>query len=250
MKDLEIFNDTEDLINALAKLICDVSKEAIAERGEFNFVLSGGNSPRRLYKLLASKAYKDKIDWDKTYFFFGDERNVPKHDQKRNSVMAEETLFKPLKIKESHIFSVNTAGSPEDTAHDYARTIATHFKKKPIVFDFVLLGLGNDAHTASLFPYSALLDETTATVKSAFVKEVHMYRITMTAPLINQARHVAFLAFGKEKSEAVYHVLNNTKSSPEQYPAKLIQPKKGSLHWFLDTEAFMIVEQKKNKVKL
>ena len=244
MKDLEIYNDTKDLMTALAKLISEVSKEAIAERGEFNFVLSGGSSPRRLYKLLASNSFKDQIDWDKTYFFFGDERHVPKHDPKRNSVMAEETLFRPLKIQESHIFEVNTSGSPEDAAENYMKSIATHFKKKPIIFDFVLLGLGDDAHTASLFPYSAILGETSATVKSVFVKEAHMYRITMTAPLINQARHVAFLVFGEEKSEAVHHVFNEPKTSTEQYPAKLIHPKKGTLHWYLDTKAFKIIEQK------
>lgn len=246
MKDLEIYNETDDLIQALAETICNISKTAIAERGVFNFVLSGGNSPRRLYKLLASKAYENKIDWKKTYFFFGDERYVPSYDPKSNSVMAEETLFRPLNIEESHIFKVDTTGSPEDSAYKYARAIANHFNKKPIVFDFVLLGLGDDAHTASLFPHSALLEETEATVKSTFVQKVHMYRITMTAPLINQARHIAFLTYGKEKSEAVYHVLNDSQGSPLQYPAKLIRPKKGSLHWFLDAEAFMAVKQNNN----
>lgn len=250
MKDLEIFKDTDDLINALAKLICETSKEAIAARGQFNFVLSGGSSPRRLYALLASNAYKNKIDWSKTYFFFGDERFVPKNDPEKNYQMAKETLFVPLEIAESHIFEVNTSISPEDAAQRYAKSIAVHFKKKPVIFDFILLGLGDNAHTASLFPHTVVLEETEATIKSLFIKEVHMYRITMTAPLINQARHIAFLVFGEDKADAVYHVLHNVDSSPEHYPAKLIHPKKGSLHWFLDTNAFTVIEQKDNKVVL
>lgn len=248
MKDLEIYKDTDDLIKALAKVICEISKEAIAARGQFNFVLSGGSSPKKLYELLASKPYKNKIDWNNTYFFFGDERYVPENDLQRNSLMAEESLFKPLIIKESHIFKVDTTGSPEEAAQRYAKSITTYFQKKPVIFDFILLGLGDNAHTASLFPNTAVLNETEATVKSVFVKEVHMYRITMTAPLINQARHIAFLVFGEEKSEAVYHVLHENGSSPQDYPAKLIHPKKGSLHWFLDTNAFMIIEQKDNSI--
>ncbi|MEO5788573.1 MAG: 6-phosphogluconolactonase [Gelidibacter sp.] len=248
MKNLEIYQDTGDLIKALAKVICETSQEAIDARGQFNFVLSGGSSPKKLYELLASKPYQKKIDWDNTYFFFGDERYVSADDKQRNSIMAEETLFKPLKVEESHIFKVDTTCSPEDAAQRYAKSIATHFQKKPVVFDFILLGLGDNAHTASLFPNTAVLEETEATIKSVFVKEVHMYRITMTAPLINQARHIAFLVFGEGKAEAVYHVLHNNGNSPLEYPAKLIHPKKGCLYWFLDTNAFTVIEQKDNEI--
>lgn len=248
MKDLEIYRDTEDLINALAKVICETATNAIDARGQFNFVLSGGSSPQKLYELLASESYKNKIDWEKTYFFFGDERFVSKNDPQRNSLMAENALFKPLKIEESHIFKVDTTGSPEEAAQRYAKSIASHFKKKPVLFDFILLGLGDNAHTASLFPNTAVLEDSEATVKSVFVKEVHMYRITMTAPLINQARNIAFLVFGESKAEAVYHVLHNNGNSPLEYPAKLIHPKKGCLYWFLDTNAFMVVEQKDDKI--
>lgn len=235
--DLKIFNDSNELLNALANAICEASKEAIAARDQFNFVLSGGSSPRKLYELLASKTYKNEIDWDKTYFFFGDERFVPENDSQRNSLMAKQTLFGPLKIANSHIFKVDTSVSPEVAAQSYAETIAAHFEKIPVEFDFILLGLGDNAHTASLFPHTSVLEETEATIKSVFVKEVNMDRITMTAPLINQARQIAFLVFGKGKAEAVYRVLDDKSGSAKEYPARLINSEEKKVHWYLDTAA-------------
>ena len=239
--DLEIYKDVDDLINDLAKAICNVAEEAISQRGRFNFVLSGGSSPRKLYKLLASKTYRNKIDWKKTYFFFGDERFVPENDSQRNSIMAKEVLFDRLKISKSHIFNVDTTGSPEEAAQIYADSIASHFQNEPVEFDFILLGLGDNAHTASLFPNTSVLEETEATIKSVFVKEVDMYRITMTAPLINQARHIAFLVFGNDKAEAVYQVLHGTEGSSQQYPARLINSNEKKVQWFLDTEAVSLL---------
>lgn len=235
--ELNIYNHTNELINALAQKICDVAELAIKNRGEFNFVLSGGSSPKRLYQLLASEAFKDKIDWDKTYFFFGDERFVPENDSQRNSLMAKEVLFDPLKIPNSHIFNVDTTGTPEESAHKYWDVITKHFEGKPVTFDFNLLGLGDNSHTASLFPNTSVLDETEATIKSVFVEEVDMHRITMTAPLINQSKHIAFLVFGEAKAEAVFHVLEDRSGSLNLYPAKLIKSNEKKVQWFLDQAA-------------
>lgn len=237
MMNLKIYDDTDKLILALAQAVCVASKEAIADHGQFNFVLSGGGSPKKLYELLASETYRKQIDWEKTWFFFGDERFVPEGDSQRNSLMAKKSLFEPLKIPQSHIFRVDTSGSPEEAAERYTESIASHFKKKPFEFDFILLGLGDNAHTASLFPHTDVLDETEATMASVFVKEVDMYRITMTAPLINQAKNVAFLVFGKDKSEAVYQVLEDTTGSITQYPARLINSDDKKIVWYLDSAA-------------
>lgn len=234
---LNIYNTVDEVMVAVTNAICHASELAIKKRGQFNFVLSGGSSPRKLYELLASKTYHNKIAWNKTYFFFGDERFVPENDPQRNSLMAKEILFDPLKITKSHIFNVNTTSSPEEAAQKYEDIIISHFQTKPIEFDFILLGMGDNSHTASLFPHTSVLKETEATVKSIFVKEVDMYRITMTAPLINQARNIAFVVFGEEKSEAVFHVLKDQSGSDEQYPARLIQRQNQKVQWFIDKTA-------------
>ena len=236
MNDLKIFNKVDDLIKALAENICEIAKLAIQDRGEFNFVLSGGSSPKKLYELLASESFKNKIDWDKTYFFFGDERFVPENDSQRNSVMVKEALFQPLNIKKENIFEVDTTNSPEKSAEKYWNSIVKHFNGKPIEFDFILFGLGDNSHTASLFPNTSVLKETDSTIKSLFVEEVAMNRITMTASLINQAKNIAFLVFGAGKAEAVFHILKDKTGSANEFPARLIKSA-GKVVWFLDHSA-------------
>lgn len=156
--------------------------------------------------------------------------------------MAKEALFDTLNIPASHIFMINTKSSPSHAAQLYSETIASHFHQKPVHFDFVLLGLGENAHTASLFPYTTVLEDTEATIKAVYVEELKTYRITMTAPLINQSRYVAFLVFGMNKAEAVNKVLQVNNVLPQKYPAQLIRPKEGELHWFLDTKASALMK--------
>jgi len=237
MNDLKIFKDIEEVINVLAEIIGEASQKAIIDHGQFNFVLSGGSSPKKLYQLLASEKFKNKIDWNNTYFFFGDERFLPENDPNRNSTMVKEALFNPLEINTSNIFEVDTSGTPEESAQKYWESISKHFEAKPVNFDFILLGLGDNSHTASLFPNTSVLEETEATVRSVFVEEVDMFRITMTAPLINQSKDIAFLVFGEEKSEAVFHILEDKSGSMHQYPARLIQSDEKNVQWFLDSSA-------------
>ncbi len=237
MNDLKIFNKVDEVINALAEDICDASQKAVRNHGQFNFVLSGGSSPKKLYKLLASESFRNKIDWEKTFFFFGDERFLPENDAQRNSKMVQEALFDPLAINASNIFKVDTSGTLEEAAQKYWDSILTHFIGKPIKFDFILLGLGDNSHTASLFPNTSVLKDTDAAVKSVFVDEVDMFRITMTAPLINQAEQIAFLVFGEEKSEAVFHIVEEKSGSIDEYPARLIRSNEKVIQWFLDSSA-------------
>lgn len=240
---VQIYKDIDELLTAVAGFFVEASRQAIADHGAFSVALSGGSSPKKLYEKLASAAYRDQVDWSKLYFFFGDERYVPADDPDSNALMAQKALFDPLDIPEAQIFRVNTSLSPQEAAADYFRSIKQHFNTEPIRFDLVLLGLGDDAHTASLFPGTPVLQEQAATVKSVFLKDKDVYRITITAPLINHACDVAFLVYGDSKAAAVQQVLEADKDM-ETYPAQLIHPVSGNVHWFLDESAAALLRNK------
>ncbi|HEX6846481.1 MAG TPA: 6-phosphogluconolactonase [Chitinophagaceae bacterium] len=233
---VNIFKTVQELLIAMADYFISISQSSIASRGQFNVALSGGSSPKRLYEMLASTDFKDQVEWNKINFFFGDERYVPDNDPGNNSLMVKKALFDPLKIAPPKIFSINTSLSPEESATKYTSTIAKHFKGRKIQFDLILLGLGDNSHTASLFPNTSVLDDKSASVKAVFVEEKKAFRITMTAPLINQAQHIAFLVYGKAKANAVYNVLEND-DDPKKFPARLIHPENGDLQWYLDESA-------------
>lgn len=238
-----IYNDPAGVNKALADFFVQVCDTAIAQKGYANVVLSGGNSPKQLHQLLAS-SYKDKLKWERVSFFFGDERYVPFDSPDNNGAMAKRTLFDPLHIDESQVHYMNTALSPAEAANDYSSDIVAHFANKPIEFDFILLGLGDNVHTASLFPNTPVLDEKIAAVKSVFVEEIDAMRITMTAPLINKANAVAFLVYGSGKAGAVHHAIEG-ENNYRLYPAQLIHPVNGEVHWFLDKPAAALLKDQK-----
>lgn len=233
---LHICKDPDTLLLALADFVVERASLSIKASGRFNVALSGGSSPRRLYELLASEDYRGRIDWSKVYFFFGDERYVPADHSNSNFLMAKKALFTPLNISSDSIFAVNTSMSPSESAIDYEERMQKHFKGNKCRFDLILLGLGDNSHTASLFPHTSVLHEKDALVKEVYVQEVSMYRITFTARLINDANCIAFLVYGSSKSEALVHVLKDP-INIEMYPAQLIKPERGELHWFVDGPA-------------
>jgi 6-phosphogluconolactonase len=233
---LHIYTTEEEVIKALADFFSATVNAAIRKKDESSVVLSGGSSPKKLYQLLASDNYKNKVDWSKVSFFFGDERYVPFDSSDNNGLMVKQSLFEPLKIDSSKIFYINTSLSPEHAAANYTDTIFTYFREHPPKFDLILLGLGDNSHTASLFPYTEVLQEKKAIVRSVFLPEQKTYRITMTAPLINQAHKIAFLVYGKTKASAVHHILKGEKKI-DLYPAQLIQPTDSVVNWFLDKDA-------------
>jgi len=233
---LHIYDTEAEVIKGLAHFFMVTVNAAIRKNGECSVVLSGGSSPKKLYQLLASDEYKNEVDWSKVSFFFGDERYVPFDHPDNNGRMATQTLFEPLHIDESKIFYIGTSLSPEHDAANYSDAIFTYFGDRSPKFDLILLGLGDNAHTASLFPYTDVLQEETAIVRPVFLIEQHVYRITMTAPLINEADKIAFLVYGKSKAEAVHHVLKGEKNIA-LYPAQLIQPLDGTVNWFMDKAA-------------
>jgi len=232
---LNIFDTESEVLAALAAHFVKIADTAIAERGKFTVALSGGSSPKKLYELLAS-SYADKVNWEKVYFFFGDERNVPQTDPNSNFLMAKKALFDPLMIDPLQIFPVDTSLSPADAAKKYEEEIEQFFDEEELGFDLVLLGLGDNSHTASLFPYTPVLHDRTPGVAAVFLEDQEVYRITLNAPLINEARHIAFLVYGAGKAIAVHHVLEDEEDI-ENYPAQLIEPIIGEIQWFLDKPA-------------
>lgn len=236
---LHIYKDTETTINAIAEFFIAVATKSIKERNRFNVALSGGSTPRRLYELLSSK-YEDALVWEKVFFFFGDERNVPADDKDNNGKMARESLFDPLRIAPGQVFYIPTALGSAAAAADYASSIKTHFGDDAPVFDIILLGLGDNSHTASLFPHTTILEERSLLVADVYVQELQSYRISMTAVLINQARNITFLVNGSSKAVAVRNIIEGERNFQE-YPAQLISPKHGELHWFLDEKAALLL---------
>lgn len=238
---LLIYKTLEELNQDLADYIIKIAEMSIEEDGRFDFVLTGGSSPKALYSFLATEC-QHRIDWEKVYFFFGDERTVPANDDNYNGLMAKKTLLDPLNIKADHIFYVDTTLSPEKAANAYKKAIDQHFKGEEINFDLVLLGMGDDAHTASIFPDTNLVDNKLATVASVYVEKLNTHRISLTAPLINQADHVAFLVFGENKAEAIKHVIGNIEKDFKKYPSQLIDPIDGKLTWFTDEKATSLLD--------
>jgi 6-phosphogluconolactonase len=233
---LNIFNTEEEVLHALAAYFVKTAEQSIAAKGKFSVALSGGNSPKRLHELLASTTYADQVDWEKVYFFFGDERNVPQTDKDSNYLMAKRTLFDPLEINPLNIFPVDTSLPPKGAAQKYAEEIEQFFDEDELSFDLILLGLGDNSHTASLFPYTPVLHDRTPGVKEVWLEDQQVYRITMNAPLINEAKQIAFLVYGEGKAIAVHHVLEDDENI-EEYPAQLIDAITGEVQWFLDEAA-------------
>lgn len=239
---LNIYNNEKQVLAALAVHFVTIANESIAKHGKFSVALSGGSSPKALYELLAS-SFHDKVEWEKVYFFFGDERYVPQTDKDSNYLMAKNALFNPLSIEPSNIFPVDTSLSPREAAEKYQEEIEEFFDDDGLSLDLILLGLGDNSHTASLFPYTPVLHDRLPGVKEVFLPDKQVYRITLNAPLINEAKHIAFLVYGEAKAIAVHHVLEDDEDI-ENYPAQLIEPITGEIQWFLDSAAASMLKDK------
>lgn len=229
----------QELFEAGAELVAHAAKDAVDERGRFTIALSGGSTPRNLYHLLASNA-RTSLPWDRMFFFFGDERHVPPSDKDSNFKMADEAMLSKLPIPKENIFRV-LAENPDAVAaaEAYEQTIVKFFALEPgqvPVFDLILLGLGPDGHTASLFPGTAALQEKSKLVVANWVEKFNTHRITFTLPVLNAARIVAFLVSGTDKAPALQAVLQSD-AAGEQYPAKLVHPANGKLIWLVDRAA-------------
>jgi len=232
----EVFKNADQLSHALAEWIAGLIEETLSRQEMFSLVLSGGNTPKKLNALLASPPYKDRIDWKKIHVFFADERAVPPDDERNNARMTFETLLNKVEIPPEQIHRMDTELSPEASVMEYEEELFEYFGTDVLpaqTFDLVLLGMGDDGHTLSLFPGLPVIHEENSWVSSFYLKEQDMYRITLTKNIVNRAKHIVFMISGKEKARAVHEVLEGERN-PDLYPSQIIIPTQGELHFFMD----------------
>jgi 6-phosphogluconolactonase len=233
---IKIFKDQEELSIAAAKLFVQIANEAIKERGTFTVALTGGSSPASLYKLLAQQPYSEQIDWHKAHIFWGDERWVPLSDDKSNAKMAYETLLNHVPVPKEQIYPMWVKDLPPlEFAQEYEEVLRQILGSTPS-FDLILLGMGEDGHTASLFPGTKVLQEKSKWVEAYYLDAQEMHRITLTAPTINQARNIVVMVYGSNKANALQQVLEGSQDTTK-YPAQLINPLNGTAFWFVDEAA-------------
>lgn len=233
---IQIYNNTEEINTAAADLFAAAAQKAIAEKGKFTAVLTGGSSPAGIYKLLTSDDYKTKIDWSNVFIFWGDERWVPLNDDLSNAKMSYAALLSHVPIPSENIFEMYKDGvTPEDYAITYEQSIRKVLGNEG-KFDLILLGMGDDGHTASLFPGEAVLEEQNKWVDAYYLAPQKMHRITLTAPLINKAEKIIVVAFGEKKAHALKEVTSGV-YNPALYPMQLIKPVSGELLFLVDKSA-------------
>ena len=236
MPKIHVSATADESARQAAELVAALSERAVRDRGRFAVALSGGSTPRRLHTVLASEEYSRRISWPHWHVFWGDERAVrPDHDES-NYRMARETLLDHVALNQAHVHRIPAELDHARAASEYEQTIRQALDGDIPIFDLILLGMGDDGHTASLFPGSEALQEDKRLVAADWVAHLDAHRITFTLPLINRAAAVAFLVEGAHKSKMVRRVLRPG-SGEEPPPASLVQPTGGELHWFLDAAA-------------
>lgn len=233
---LHIQKDPTAVTKELADWIVQIIDATLSKQERFTWVLTGGNSPKALYDLLATNPYKDHIPWNQLHIFWGDERAVPFEDSRNNARMTYEHLLNKVPVSSNQIHVMRTDIEPEQSALEYEKILKQYFKDQNKTFDLVLSGMGDDGHTLSLFPGTSVIHEKEAWVKSFYLEPQQMHRITLTAPVVNSASAIAFLTFGTNKAKALHEVLQGP-SNVDLYPSQIIQPISGNLHWFIDEPA-------------
>jgi 6-phosphogluconolactonase len=226
-KKIVLFDDALQASNAIAYYILNAS---LTSKNKFSIALSGGSTPKLLYQLLASPPFCNNINWSNILFFIVDERYVAHNNEESNFKMMKDVLFSKIKIPRKNIFPIHTNKTAATDALAYENTIKTTLKNRQ--FDLVLLGLGTDGHTASLFPNYTLLQENKRLVKEEFITEKNQYRISLTIPIINKAKQIIFLVSGKDKAPILKKI---TTKQNKKIPATLIQSKNQIL-WFITND--------------
>jgi 6-phosphogluconolactonase len=233
--EIKIVPDAVTLAHVAADEFHRLAEAAVQEQGRFAVALSGGNTPRSIYSLLASD--HKELPWDRIHIFFGDERHVPPDNPDSNFRMASESLLSKVPIPEKNIHRIHAELDAETAAAEYDQQLRDFFR---LVnhdlprFDLIFLGIGEDGHTASLFPGSKALTETSSRVTANWVEKFQTLRITLTFPVLNHAAQVAFLVSGTGKAQILSEILQ---PGAQKYPAQSVQPENGKLLWLVDEDA-------------
>jgi 6-phosphogluconolactonase len=239
--ELTILPDAAQLAQAAVNEFRTVAQRAIAQHGRFTVALSGGNTPRSVYLLLAQQG-RESLHWQKIFIFFGDERHVPPDDLQSNYRMARESLLAHVPLPKQNVFRVIAELPAEKAAKYYEDKLRSFFQLAPDAlprFDLIFLGLGEDGHTASLFPGSAALAESKRLVVANWVEKFQSFRITLTFPVLNAGAEVVFLVSGESKAEVVRDIFTKADAI---YPSQMVRPREGRLLWMLDQPAAALLE--------
>lgn len=243
MADYTIYSDADSLVQGAAQHIIALAASSIASHGRFSLALSGGSTPRLLYERLAQPDYASQIEWAKTHIFWGDERFVPPDHPDSNYRMAREALLRHVPLPPTNVYRMRGELEPSQAATNYNNLLADFFglpeqaaatAQPP--FDLVLLGMGDDGHTASLFPGTSAVREQQRRVVAHYVEALGTWRLTLTPPAINAARTIVFFVSGESKAARLRDVLRGP-ARPEALPAQAIHPTHGTLVWLLDADA-------------
>ena len=236
MAERHVLPTPEEVAAGAAEYITTLAEERVRTRGRFTIALAGGSTPRRLYETLASPPYVKRLTWDRWVVFWSDERCVPPDHRESNYLMAKEALLDRVPVLESNVHRMRGEAPPQEAAEEYQRVLRQAFGESTPSIDLVLLGLGSDGHTASLFPGTDALREEERLVVANWIPQLEAHRLTFTLPLLNAAGEVAFLVTDASKAEVVQQVLQPAAGASAP-PAALVQPASGRLHWFLSKAA-------------
>lgn len=242
-QEFRVVESAEALSRTAAEDFVRCAAEAIRERGRFVVALSGGSTPKSLFQLLATSEFASRVDWPNVHVCWGDERCVSPNDERSNFRMASDALLDHVPLLGANIHRMRGEDAPEAAAAEYAGALRDLFNIPQQCddefpsFDLILLGLGTDGHTASLFPHSAALDERSRWIVAAYGESVAMWRITFTLPLINASRRVLFLVAGADKADVVRDLRSST-NELDRLPAARIAPNRGSVQWLFDRAAY------------
>jgi len=226
----------DELAHAAAEHFAALAQEAIINHGNFSVALAGGSTPRATYEILSTIEFAQKINWELVHVFWGDERLVPPDHQDSNYRMAYEAMLKVVPIPQENIHRVYGELKPHDAARNYAEAIGDFFDPRSASFDLILLGMGDDGHTASIFPETDAVFEESLNVLAHHIDKLESWRVTFTPRLINAAQNVTFLVSGERKARRLRQVLVGP-YQPEILPSQVVRPSKGKLRWLVDEAA-------------